>query len=105
MYTIPHFDIDKGCDPYLIIENRDGKVLMSTKVKIYKIILIEKNQNDVKHFTPNQDKFCTIKVDSNIELQGDLKFRLFDYDLLKRDVCILKNLLSFFIRNQWDIFG
>jgi hypothetical protein len=47
LHTTPHFDLDGGCDPYLIIEDVNKNTLYDSRVNIFLLTVRKK----LKQFT------------------------------------------------------
>lgn len=71
IYTTPKFDVDGGCDPYLIVENMEGHTIFDSR-------------NIAKPIHYLNSPIITLEHVYAI-LEGDVKFTLWDYDLLSAD--------------------
>ena len=71
--TVPHFDSDGGCDPYMIVYNGDGRVY-NQKLKSPPVH-VNKGSAPIELFA---DSTC-------VELFGAVKLEIWDYDLHSAD--------------------
>ncbi|KAL0477840.1 phosphatidylinositol-3,4,5-tris phosphate 3-phosphatase Pten, partial [Acrasis kona] len=77
LYTTPHFDRDRGCSPYFIIEKRRMEYLE---------LVCEQVFNSSNRFKPRQfvNTHKIIFEDINLVVDGDLRIKFFDQDSFMR---------------------
>jgi tetratricopeptide (TPR) repeat protein len=86
LYTTPHFDLDKGCDPYFFIQNYKCKPLANCAEK-EKIMQLQMEYDSRTLFPVNHHVGTeVIEFDNvNIELRGSFKLHFYDYDQIGSD--------------------
>jgi phosphatidylinositol-3,4,5-trisphosphate 3-phosphatase/dual-specificity protein phosphatase PTEN len=87
LHSIPHFDPDGGCKPYVVVQATLGKSIEESPTKCsieyYKKWDSRKSMK-LMHYSPK--KSTDIELDINQEISGNIKFTFYDSKMLKKDI-------------------
>jgi phosphatidylinositol-3,4,5-trisphosphate 3-phosphatase/dual-specificity protein phosphatase PTEN len=86
MQTIPHFDNDGGCDPYVIMDSTVGTSIFhnTTKKSIeYNTWDYRKSVSKLEHYNPKKHDMIILRIDQ--EVTGNVKLFFYDEDKFQNE--------------------